>query len=167
MQNNGYAPEQWGRLYSRGPAFQRVRPAGRPRAGLPALQGSRRDFGRTILEHEAQRKLNVTLGIRLRGRDLAKGWVALGIVQTAVALGPPLRGVCHIERFRAELHSEALRQVEILEQGKINTSLPRVIIALDAECSGRARRRRHHGGSIKPLCGTPSPRRGIFWGLFQ
>ena len=67
------------------------------------------------LEHKPQRKLHVTLGIRLRGRDLAKGRVALGIVQTAVALGPPLRGVRHIERFRAELHSEALRQVEILE----------------------------------------------------
>ena len=65
------------------------------------------------LKHEAQRKLNVTLRVRLRGRDLAKGRITLSYVETTVALVPPLWSVGHIERFCAELHLEPFREGEI------------------------------------------------------
>jgi hypothetical protein len=61
------------------------------------------------LKHEAHRKLNVTLRVRLGGGYLPEGWSSLLYVETPVALVPPLRSVGHIERFCAELHFEALR----------------------------------------------------------
>ncbi len=47
------------------------------------------------LKHEAQRKLNVALCVRLGGRDLAERRVALFNVETTVALVPPLWSVGH------------------------------------------------------------------------
>ena len=114
------------------------------------------------LKHEAQRKLNVALCVRLSGRDLAERRVALFNVETTVALVPPLWSVGHIERFCAELHLEPLREREIFEQRDIYASLPRIVIALQAEGSGRSRRRSNHRRSIKPFRRAAAAGRSVF-----
>src|SRR5579864_2841915 len=113
------------------------------------------------LKHEAQRKLNMTLRVRLGGRDLAKGRVALFYVETTVALVPLLRRIGHIESFCSELHLEPLRERKIFKQGNIYTSLARVVVALQAQRSRRARSRRHHRRSVKPRLRSPAARRGV------
>src|SRR5205085_8118312 len=92
----------------------------------------------TKLEHEAQRKLNVPLSIRLRGRDVAEQRVAQVHIQTTIALVAPLRRIRKIEGFRPELHLEALRERKIFEQREIHASLPWIVVTLNAKVPRRA-----------------------------
>ncbi len=83
--------------------------------------------------------------------NFASAWRAIRHIE--------LRGIENVRTFRAELQSPSFREIEILEDRKVERTSGRPVVRLQADIALRKRGRRPDICGVEPFARSPSARR--------